>query len=346
MGALRAERSGRRFRRARRLNRSPRGVAAVVGTLLALLVFFALFGIFLTEYLPLWMTDNESQLTSQVDAAMALFKSNVDAQAALDGPSVYTTSFPISSNGVPLLAQPTEATLVLLPTSCPAGFLANGAPSTKTSCIFEREAFSGGAGAKTNLGWNSTSTSSILQVQLPNRYFNQQEFLFEDDAEIQSQYNTFASIVSPPPLTIDKTSVNTTVSTSFLGLYGNATVVTGQGSEEVYSRLVTASTANSNGLFLSGSGKPVVFNFTFQIGTRNLCPWYNYVTGLVASAGLSAAAYSISWWNGVKTTTAPTTSVCLDSTGITYVLTLKVLNISFASVVLSSFDIAMGVGVA
>lgn len=343
MGDDRIGGCARRYRRARRLNRSPRGVAAVVGTLLALLVFFALFGIFLTQYLPLWMSANESQFTAQAEAAMATFKSNVDAQSALDGPTFYATTFPLSSQGVPLLAQPTEANLILLPPSCPGGFTAKGAPVTPTSCVFVTEAWSPSAGTATARPWNQTTTTSILEMQLPNRYFTSQTFYFEDDAVIQTQYGAYSAIIDPPPLAISKNPSNITVSTTFLGLYGNSTVVIGQGSEEVNSQLVTSSFTNSNGLFLAANKTAVPFTFTFQIGTRNVCPWYTYDTSLVAHAGLPSADYKISSNAGA----APfSTSVCSDSTGDTYILTLKVYNVAYATALQSSLDIEMGAGVA
>ncbi|MGB6500615.1 MAG: hypothetical protein WBG19_04355 [Thermoplasmata archaeon] len=345
MGAPRIARSGARFRRARRLDRSPRGVAAVIGTLLSLLVFFALFGIFLTQYLPLWMTDNESQFTAAADSAFENFKSNVDAQSALGGPAVYATTFPLSSQGVPLLAQPTEGVLILLPPSCPGGFLASGVPVTKTACVFETEAFGAGKAAKTARPWNQTTTTSVLEMQLPNRYFTQQTFFFEDDAVIQTQYGSHSVIVGPPPISISKTSVNTTVTTSFVGLYGNSTVVIGQGSEEVYSQLITSSFTTSNGLFLSGAGgtgNPVLFNFTFQIGTHNLCPWYSFIEGLITSSGLTGSGYTL----GASTALPPSSNVCTDPGGITYDLTFKVLNLAYASVVQSSLGVSMGAGVA
>jgi len=80
MGRARVLRPGRRYRRARRIRQSRRGVVAVIGTLLALLVFFALFGIFLTQYVPLWMTDNEAQFTAQAGTSFAQLKSFVDSQ--------------------------------------------------------------------------------------------------------------------------------------------------------------------------------------------------------------------------------------------------------------------------
>ena len=310
---------------------------------MSLLVFFALFGIFLTQYLPLWMTDNESQFTAQADAAFSQFKSNVDAQSALDGPAIYGTTFPLSSAGVPLLAQPTEAVLILLPPSCPGGFTAKGAPVTNTACVFETEAFTSGKGAKTNTPWNQSTTTAVMEMELPNRYFTSQTFYFEDDAVIQTQYGSHSVVVGPPPLSITKSGTNITVTTSFLGLYGNSTVVIGQGSEEVYSQLVTSSFTTSNGRFLSAAGAALTFNFTFQIGTHNVCPWYSYLEGLVESAGLTSGEYTISSTAGSY---PPSSTICSDANGYTYELTLKVFNLSYGSAIQSSLAISLGAGVA
>jgi len=130
--------TGRRYRRARRLDRGKRGVVAVVGTLLALLVFFALFGIFLTQYVPLWMTDNERQFADGMESSFALLKSAVDEQYSLGGPATYATPFTLASQAVPLLSQPTQATLTFIPANCPAGFFpANGTPEQPNNCIFQ-----------------------------------------------------------------------------------------------------------------------------------------------------------------------------------------------------------------
>ncbi|HTT25996.1 MAG TPA: hypothetical protein VMH90_03415, partial [Thermoplasmata archaeon] len=105
-----------RRRRYRRL-RGRRGVVSVIGTLLALLVFFALFGIFLTQYVPLWMTDNESAWTSQLQTSFATLKSNMDLQVALGSSGLLATPFVMSSQGIPLIAQPTEGILSFVPNS-------------------------------------------------------------------------------------------------------------------------------------------------------------------------------------------------------------------------------------
>ena len=355
MGAPRSARAGRRYRRARRLDRNARGVAAVVGTLLALLVFFALFGIFLTEYLPVWMSSNESQFTAQSIASLATFKSNIDSQYALGGPPLYSTQFPLSSQGVPLLAQPTEATLTLLPPSCANSFYtSNGTPESVSACVFERQAFSAGAAAKTNVPWNATTVTALLEMQLPNRYFSQQTFYYEDDAIVQSQGGGHAAIIGPPPLTITKTGANVSLTSSYVELYGNSTVVIGQGSEEVYSQLITDQTVTSLSRFLTSTGTTVPFNYTFQVGTRNPCAWFYYFTNLTAASGLSkytsgtGPGWTLSWaaTGSTSYTTAPTSTACLNIPAATYLVTLKVINLTYATVTLSALIVSLGAGVA
>ncbi len=328
-------------------------MAAVVGTLLSLLVFFALFGIFLTEYLPTWMTDNELAFVGQADTALLQFKSNIDAQSALGGPTVEATSFPLSSQGVPLLAQPTQATLILLPSSCPNGLTTPTGktyefPVNSTTCVFQTVAFSAAAGTATSLPFNQSTSTSVLEMELPNRYFTPQTFYYENDAVIQTQAGSHTQIVGPPPFAISKTARNTTISTAFVGLYGNSTVVSGQGSEEVYSQLVTSDRVTSNGLFLAANKTAVPFVFTFEIGTRNLCAWYTYVSQLVSSSGVTSSAYALKWYQGsTKTwlTTTPSSTVCTDDQGYTHILWLKMTGVSYATVVVSSINVHMGTGV-
>jgi hypothetical protein len=349
MGELHNARAGRRYRRFQRLGPRRRGVAAVVGTLLALLVFFALFGIFITEYLPLWMADNEAQFTAQAGASLAQFKSNIDAQYALGGPPVYATAFPLSSDGVPLLAQPTQATLILLPPSCPDAFYANGTPEDVSACVFERQAFTAGAKATTNNPFNATTDTSLLEMQLPNRYYSQQTFWYEDDGVIQSQGGGHELVTGPPALTLSKVGSNFSLTTTYVELYGNATVVIGQGSEEVYSQLVTYQTDTSSGRFATSAGVAVPFNFTMQLGTRNPCAWWQYFSNLTASSGLAKNSFWTLTWsaNGATSSaSAPSASVCLNSNALTYLVTLKLLGLSYATITLSSFIVNLGAGAA
>ena len=321
----------------------------MVGTLLALLVFFALFGIFITQYVPLWMTDNESGFTSEASASFANFKAGVDDQYILNGPPTYGTSFTISSGGVPLLAQPTEGTLLFLPTTCPAGFNTGssggtiaGQPVHPTYCVFENITLSAGPGGSGL--YSQHVPSGVLEMVLPNRYYSAETFYFEDDAVVQSQGGPQQILALPPPLSVTTVTGNTSVATSFLQLYGNASTVIGQGAEQVFSHLRYSQTVSSN-----GGGTP--FTLTFEIGTQYPCAWSHYLQSLMSSSGVAASHYVINawanWTSPASSWTSPTTvpnSACTGGTGQTTVLRLQIQDVNYATVFYAGAQVSLGIG--
>ena len=354
MGATSSWTAGRRYRRARRLRRDRHGVVAVIGTLLALLVFFALFGIFLTQYVPLWMTDNESQLTAQASTSFATFKSAVDAQYTLNGPQSYGSPFVISSQAVPLIAQPTQGSLVFLPSTCPGGFFVkgvtpgwnatnNGQPVNPAYCMFANVTETIGPGGS-GLYWQSIA-SGALQLTLPNRYYTPENFFFEDDAVIQSQSSGYQIMAFPPPLNVSNLGGNTTVTSSFLQLYGNASTVIGQGSEEVYSHLRYSQTVISNGRISGSSFTPT--KFTFVIGTQYPCAWSPYLYKVVTSSGVAAGNYALSTSFDSLTTTplsATFPGSCFNPNGATTLLSFSISGVDYATLYQAGIQVGLGVG--
>ncbi len=175
----------RRFRR--RIRRNSRGVVAVIGTLLALLVFFALFGVFLTQYLPLWMNENEVTFTDQAETSMAQLKSDIDLQAALQAPPVFQTAFTMNSQGVPLIAQPTVGVLSFIPF---------------TPGVFANVTMNPGPGDGHQFSQNVTL--GTVTMYLPNRYYSAQTFSFEDDAVVQAQTDLTQILAFPPTMTVNQ----------------------------------------------------------------------------------------------------------------------------------------------
>lgn len=354
MGGANVQSSGRRYRRARRLRTARRGVVAVVGTLLALLVFFALFGIFLTQYVPLWMTDNESQFTSQTSASFAQLKSYVDSQYLIGGPATYGTPFTISSQGVPLIAQPTEGNLVFLPTTCPGGFVATksagvvGQPVTPSFCVFENITLSTGPGGSAQ--YSQHIASGMLEMSLPNRYFSAQTFYFEDDAVIQSQGGAQQIMTVPPPFNVTTVEGNTSVTTSLLQLYGNATTIVGQGSEQVFSHFRYAQTAVSNGKATKSGVQPL--NVTFEIGTQNPCAWQSQLWSQMNVSGLSyvlSPTYghpSYNWTNPIThaVTVPVASSACTATGGATTIIALNLNAVDYATVFYAGVQLVLGIG--
>ncbi len=346
MGGTEVPRTRRRFARGRRFRRSRRGVVSVIGTLLALLVFFALFGIFLTQYLPLWMVDNEEAFTAQAEASFALLKSNIDSQYALGGPPSVGTPFTISSQGVPLLAQPTEATLEFLPTNCPGGFYVKGGsgatasnygqPTNSSFCVFSNMTMTAGPGSSGY--FTQRVASGVVEMILPNRYYASQTFYMENDAVIQSQPGGFTLMNLAPPLNITRTSGNTTVSGSLLQMVGNSSIVLGQGSEIIYSHLRFTGTVTSVGTFVKTNSSYLPFKFTFEIGTQYPCAWWGFLSNLTKQSGLSAANITLS------PSTQFTPSTCLALNGVTQILKLTVSNVNYASYYNAGVQIVLGVG--
>jgi hypothetical protein len=344
MGRTPSLNAGRRYRRARRLHGDRRGVVAVIGTLLALLVFFTLFGIFLTQYLPLWMTDNESQFTSQAALAFATFKSNVDSQYEFPqgAPQTLGTPFVVSSQGVPLLAQPTQSVLVFLPSTCPAGFYAKGVagataanygqPVNPAQCVFANTSDSRGPGG---VGpFSQKIATGTLEMILPNRYFTPETFYFENDAVIQSQSGGFQIMSVNSPLNVTRSVGNLTVTTSLLQLYGNASTFIGAGTADVYSHFRYSQPVSSNGVFVPANNSFIPFVFTFQIGTQYPCAWSSFLLKTMQGSGVPGSSYSFT----------PYAGACANPNGVTTVLTLKISNVNYSVLYYAGVQVSLGVG--
>jgi hypothetical protein len=341
MGVTLSRGLGRRYRRGRRLARSQRAVVAVVGTLLALLVFFALFGIFLTQYLPLWMTDNEAQFTAQADLAFATFKQNVDSQYQFPGasPQSLGTPFQVSSQGIPLLAQPTQGTLVFLPSTCPAGFVlqpsqgALGQPKNPQGCVFANITLSNGPGGS---GFFSQRIATgTLEMLLPNRYYTPETFYFEDDGVVQSQNGGFQTMAINPPFNVTKVAGgNTTVTTSMLQLYGNASTFIGQGSQDVYSHFRYSQFVTANGLLVPSNGTHLPYVFTFEIGTQFPCAWSTFLNQTMLVSGVARSSYTFT----------PFTGNCANPLGLTTVLTLTISNVNYSQFIYAGDQVSLGIG--
>jgi len=329
-------------------------VVAVIGTLLSLLVFFALFGIFLTQYVPLWMTDNEAQFTNSVGTSFIEFKGGIDSQYALGLPPVLGTAFTISSAGVPLIAQPTEGVLTFLPQTCPNGFnltgKGTGQPVNSGYCVFENQTLSVGPGGSGP--YTQEVASGVLQMQLPNRYYSAETFYFENDGVVQSQSQGYQVMAFAPPFNVTKLAGNTTVTSSFLSLLGNSTSVIGQGSEEVYSHLVFSEQLTSNGKRASVSNPALrPFNYTFEIGTQYPCAWSSFLQQAMSGSGVPYVL-SPSWGTTSYNYSNPLTHVktvpylgsCNNPAGITTILALNVNSINYASLFYAGVEVTVGIG--
>ncbi len=78
-----------------------------------------------------------------------------------------------------------------------------------------------------------------------------------------------------------------------------------------------------------------MFNFTYEIGTHNICAWFAFLnstahtSGLTTTVSSTAAYYTLTGPNGVN---APTVTTCDAAAVSTYDITLTLHNISYAAV--------------
>ncbi len=353
MGGASSRIVGLRYRRSRRLRRSRRAVVAVIGTLLALLVFFALFGIFLTQYVPLWMTENESAFSNQAATSFALLKSDIDEQYSIGGPLTYAVPFVMSSQSVPLIAQPTQAQLSFLPLNCPGVFTTGGVPNVPTDCVFQRAVMNVNPAKPTTYDtpFNESTAAGVLKMYLPDRYYPTVQYVLEDDAVFSTQAGSNQIVVDPPPLNVTTVGSNTSVQTSFLEMFGNSSSYTGQGSKDVFSHLEFTQSFSSVGRFETTAHAAVPFNFTYEVGTSNACGWYSYLHTLAVTSGLTQYASTASpltakGYNLTTTlpSTPPSSTVCVNSAGTTYDLTLTFYNINYATVAYAGVEVSFSQG--
>jgi len=321
-------------------------VVAVVGTLLAMLVFFSLFGIFLTQYVPLWMEENENQFSNQMQTSLSTLKSGVDDQYILGNIPSYSVPFTVSSQAVPLLSQPTQATLSYL-NGCPAGFSASGAPVNVGACDFERLAYTtavGAAGSQDHT-YNQTAPSDYLEASLPNRYFTEVTYFFESDGLVGSQLSGRAWTVVPPPLNVSKTPGNLSVQSSVLALLGNASSFTGQGSKDLTSHLLSHTSVSSVGRFLTAGHLARTFNVTMAFGIHDVCAWYNFLNNTTYNAFGSTTGWKLTV-AGVSGSLSPplARSVCQASVSATYDLTLTISNVNYAVAFIAQDEIDFNAG--
>lgn len=325
----------------------------MIGTLLALLVFFTLFGVFVTQYLPLWMTENESAFSSSADLAFSNFKSAVDAQYQLGGPQTIGVPFTLSSASVPLLAQPTEGILEFLPSGCAKGFNLTdagyakgiGQPVNPAGCMFVNISLQVGPGGS---GFFSQRIATgVVQMVLPNRYYTPETYFYEDDAVIESQPGGYQVMDVNSPLNVTHTGAgNTTVSTSLLQLYGNESSIVGLGSQDLYSHYRYSQPVTSNGVYVAANMTYQPFTFAFEIGTQYPCAWWSFLNTVAGYSGLAKTDWKLTQLSpgtNSTSTTAPTTATCSSGSGATTVLTLTVANVNYAQYYFAGAVVSTGV---
>ena len=276
----------RRFNRKIALRDSKKGVSATVGTIMALLIFLAFLSMFMTQWVPIWMTDSEAAYTFEVQTDFASLKSNIDLAviAALGtGQKNYTLYSPIkmASGAVPIFAEPTRGNLMFLP------------EEGKFNITYELKQFPGGPPTLF-----TSNGSGILRMEIPNRYYVRQNLFYENGAIIVHQSAKQQIIKSDPQIDVLVTqgASGSKLLTLKIGLYqlvGQSNSKTGEGSEGVYISV----------LYAKQSSIPRT-NVMLTVTTPNVNAWFEFFNKTMTSKGLSNnREYTITQLtNGVRLT--------------------------------------------
>ena len=177
--------------------------------------------------------------------------------------------------------------------------------------------------------------TGILSMVLPNRYYTGETFLYEADGIIQSQTGGYQLMAYAPVLNMTRLAGNTTVSSSFLQLYGNATSVIGQGTEEVYSHLRFTQTITYNG-YNSTAHVLRPFNYTFEVGTQYPCAWWKFLSNQMNVSGVPGGQISLS--------PAAFPGACNNGNGVTTDLTLTLTAVNYVTLFYAGTQISLGIG--
>lgn len=299
----------RRRIRGRRLLRGQRGIAAVIGTLLALLVFMTLFGIFITEFLPLWMTDNEASEANAVEAQLGQVKTCMDL-LALEGTRGETcsTPVPLEAQGVPIFAQPTQGTLSFQPFS----------PQLYTNVSFNETAL--GPPKPHANAWQNQSPSEI-DLNLPDRYYVPVKYSLTMGGLFSSQGGgSTQNMLFQPEWLETQQGTATNLSIVFYVMYGNSTSQSSLPTDEIYVSFYSENT-------YTGSATNVQVNMT----TFYPCGWTNYLHTAFRGPGLLSPV--------VTPSTCPSTII----PGRYYPMHILFPSVSYFSLTVVYFDVEMGI---
>jgi hypothetical protein len=225
-------------------------VAAVVGTLLALLVFLAIFGIFLSDYLPLWMQDNEESFSATVANQFGNIQDTM-GKLYLNSKTGFAVANPVTmqSDSVPVFSQPTQGVL---------SFLEN--KQLYTNLTFHLQ----GSGQ-----WFSQNVTPAgeLTMSLPNRYYVPITFSLQDGAVIQAQPGAAQQIMLfSPSVLANSSGQQSSLYITLYAAYGNSTQESYIQTDNVYTSLIGSQQ------YPGRAGTAVYDNFT----TEYSCAWSKY----------------------------------------------------------------------
>lgn len=254
-----------------RIKRSPRwddeGVASTVGTIMALLVFLTFFGMFTNQFVPVWMSDNESSHMAQATQQLTAFKSQIDitisnSANSLVAPAPIFVPITLSSDGIPVFAAGTAGILAFTPIGDTV------LPWFNVTYTYKSET----TGASVVLGpANDGRSGGSLDLYCPNRYYVEQHLVYENGAVIVNQTDGEFVIAGPQflirNLGTDANPMRVVMMTQ-ISMFGSNVTIGGTGSKGINAELLYSGTTPYTNI--AGSA------LTIEIFTKHGWAWHHY----------------------------------------------------------------------
>ncbi len=228
------------------------GVASTVGTIMALMVFLAFLSMFTSQYVPVWMEENEASHMNVVYSQFANIKQSVDIQiqaGLILGSSQVQIFSPVKlgANGIPMFAAPTP------------GYL-----SIHRTTSYNNVNFSFGSPLTVDL--NSTTdyesyTGGTVSLDVPNRYYVKQELAYENDAIILKQPGG-QYMKASPQFIVNPSGTFYHISYTQLDIRGDDSSYVGYGTRGIQTTLKAASTTTFTNLTSNGAHPYLSINQT------------------------------------------------------------------------------------
>jgi hypothetical protein len=267
-----------------RIKKSPRwgndeGVAATVGTIMSLLVFVSLMGIFTNQFVPVWMSDNESTHMSTAIEQFINLKSSIDISISnnpnsLIAPSPIFVPVTLGAPGIPVFAASTAGVLSLSPNTV----------GQRPSLDLTYQWVSTVSGAPTTYTLDSSNDGASggnLDLYCPNRYFVEQHIVYEGGAVILNQSDG-DFIIAGPQLAVrnmgSTSNPNWTIMMTQVTVEGQNNTIGGIGSKGVVAEVKYADT--------TGLSNPNPTDLRIDIASAHGQAWLSYFNRTLASAGM------------------------------------------------------------
>ncbi|MDQ1371259.1 MAG: hypothetical protein QG582_173 [Candidatus Thermoplasmatota archaeon] len=244
--------------------KSPRwddeGVSATIGTIMSLLVFLTMMGMFTNQFVPVWMSDNESTHMADAMTQIIGLKADIDGMVvdysdSQLAPAPIVAPITLHAPGIPIFAEATSGILQF-----------NHETMYAKPCL--NVSYDEGGTDGYVLGPTTGGHSGgYLSLYSPNRYYVEQRLIYENGAVILNQTDG-EFVVTGPQFAVSDVSGSRVVKITQVSMLGMNKTIGGTGTKLVNAEMLYAGTTELR----NDGGNDVTISIVSIYGSA----WENY----------------------------------------------------------------------